>query len=25
MTHIDDRSVAPVHYLGQGADDNFFV
>jgi hypothetical protein len=24
-TYIDDGSVAPVHYLGQGADDDFFV
>jgi hypothetical protein len=24
-TYIDDGSVAPVHYLGQAADDDFFV
>jgi hypothetical protein len=24
-TYIDDGSVAPVHYLGQGVDDDFFV
>jgi hypothetical protein len=24
-TYIDDGSVVPVHYLGQGADDDFFV
>jgi hypothetical protein len=24
-TYIDDRSAAPVHYLGQGADGDFFV
>jgi hypothetical protein len=24
-TYIDDGSVAPAHYVGQGADDDFFV
>jgi hypothetical protein len=24
-TYINDGSVAPVHYLGQGVDDDFFV